>query len=103
MSNDLDKFENRLKKMENGAKSINGENNVPFSELFNRSFMLKHTNNVYPSLNDFTEAGKFGDVPFREIPDKDWEKWVVASTDFPSWSEMQKSATKAWTAHKLGF
>lgn len=103
MSDGFKELSKRLNHLENNAKSIGGKNTVPFDELYNRSFMIQHTDNAYSSFDDFVNAGNFGNVTFKEIPDAEWEKWVVASTDFSSWEEMQKSAGESWIARKLGF
>lgn len=47
MTDNLDDLAKRLKTLSDNAKAINGENEVPFNELFSQSFMLQHTNNSW--------------------------------------------------------
>ena len=103
MTNDLDKFSKRLEQFQKNAKKINGNNQVPFSELFNQQFMLSHTGNQYSSFDDFLKASKFSDMPFEEIPDDEWGKWVSSQTDFQSWKDMKTNAGQQWVTKQLGF
>lgn len=69
MKNNFNKAIKKLDTLQKNASSINGENKVPFSELFSSQFMLQHTSNSFSSFSNFLNASKFGDVPFEEIPD----------------------------------
>lgn len=103
MSNDFDKFVKRLDHLQKNAKKINGENQIPFSEMFNQQFMLTHTQNKYSSFDELLSASPFDGVPLEDIPDDKWDKWLSDSTDFQSWKEMQDSAAHNWMVNKLGF
>lgn len=103
MTNNLDDLAKRLKTLSDNAKAINGENEVPFNELFSQSFMLQHTNNSYSSFDGFLKASGFADIAFEKIPNDEWDKWVANASNFGSWDEMKKSASQAWITKKLGF
>lgn len=103
MSNSLDDLINKLKQLQQNAEQISGDNEVPFDELFNEPFMQQHTNNSYSSFSEFLNSSKFGDIPFEEIPDDEWDDWVDKNTDFQSWKDMQTTASQEWISKKLGF
>lgn len=102
MINGLDDLSNSLNKLKQNAERINGNNSVPFSELFNSSFMLQHTQNAYSSFSEFLNASKFANVPFEEIPDDELDKYIADNTDFQSWKDMQTTASKNWVTKQLG-
>lgn len=99
--NGLNDFTNRLKQIGGNAKKINGQHDIPLSQLFNESFMKKHTAGVYSSFNDFIEKSGYGDIPFPKIPDDKWETWVHKSTDFDSWADMQNTAMQNYIVHNI--
>ena len=99
----LDALQKKLSKMEQAAHDLEGTHTYSADELFTRAFMLKHTSNQFASFDSLVKAGNFGELSFSEIPDADWEKWVVKATDFSSWKEMQSTAVKEHIAKSLGF
>ena len=98
----FDELEKGLKKLEKEAKAMDGKK-VPFSELFNASFMRKHS-----SVSSFSELLKSGGYStdadeFAKIPDDEFDTFIRDNTNFSSWEEMQKEAANAYVSAKLGF
>lgn len=81
----------RLKKMEQGAKEMQGEHSYTFEELFPDSFMLKHTQSE--SIQSFlADLGVPDKMTFKELPQEDLEAKVKAETSFDSWDSMMSTA-----------
>lgn len=100
----LDKLQKQLKRMEKGAKELERNNQVPFDELFTRSFMLKYSN--FSTFDELLEAGNFivnSQEDFEAIPDEDFDKHVAATTRFQCWENMLSKATEIYAMKKLGF
>lgn len=92
-----------LKNLEKKSKEISSENGIAI-ETFTSQFLSKHSN--FTSFNDLLEKSPFiieNQEDFENIPDADWEKFIVDNTDFESWKDMQLEAAKEWTVKKLGF
>lgn len=100
----LNELQKQFKKMEQAARELEGNNSIPFSDLFTSSFMNKYTN--FSNFEEFLEAGEFtvnSQEDFESIPDSDMDLHVSKSTKFSSWQNMLESATEAYVAKKLGF
>jgi hypothetical protein len=69
-------------------------NHVSLDELFNESFMSKHSS--FKSFGEFLEKGSF-QVKTREdinnIHDELFDRHVVRETDFADWKSMLDTAT----------
>ena len=100
----LDKLQKELNDLQKKAEALDGEHQVPFSELFNVSFMRRHTN--FESLEALIEAGGFKVETmddFKAIPDQEWDEHIAKATSFPNWQEMMNEASTEWTKKQLGF
>jgi hypothetical protein len=98
------KFESKLKKIEQNAKRIDGENSIPFNELFPDNFMKQHTQ--YSSIEDMFNKSPFtieSSEDFAAIDDDNWDIFIKSSTNFESWKQMQDAAAVNWTKNQLGF
>lgn len=98
----LNQLETQLKKMEKGAKELNGTKHVSFSELFPPSFMRKYTH--FSSMNALLEAGGFNiesQEDFEAIPDDVFDKHIAATTHFENWENMLSEATTQYALKKL--
>lgn len=98
----LDEIENYFEELEEKAEELEGENEVPFSELFDASFMREHT--PYSDFMTFLEASDFGvemQEDFEAIPEAELDEHVRETTELESWDEMQTAATEAWLAEQL--
>ncbi|MCZ8515457.1 hypothetical protein O9H85_24225 [Paenibacillus filicis] len=87
-------FDELLKELK-GQKTIQEDpNHISLSELFNESFMSKHSS--FKSFGEFIEKGNF-QVKIQEdinnIPDELFDRHVVRETDFANWKSMLDTAT----------
>jgi len=98
----FDELQRAFKRVEKAIEGIDGENKVPFDEIFPPAFIRKYT--------DFEDIGAMIDASghdvqspedFRAIPDDEWEKLIKARTRFESWAGMQMEATKYWAGKKI--
>ena len=92
----------KLEDMKKNLKKVEGKQTVPFSELFNQSFMLKYTRytNFDEMLNDSGLLKKYGD--FESIDDEEWDIFINKYTKFSKWEEMNSEAGKIWMAKQIG-
>jgi succinate dehydrogenase/fumarate reductase flavoprotein subunit len=93
---------NKLEKLRKNAENLSGEHIIPFTELFNPEFMMKHTK--FLSIEALFEASGFevnSKEDFEKIPDDEWEKFIVSNTQFSSWEEMQREAATDYAKAKL--
>ena len=98
-------FEDALRKLrdlQTKAERIDGEHQVPFTELFPDEFMLRNTE--FTSIEAMIEASGYtveaqGD--FAAIPDDEWDDFIQACTRFSSWSEMTQAAGREWMLRQL--
>ncbi|WP_298016706.1 hypothetical protein [uncultured Dysosmobacter sp.] len=99
----FDKLEKQLKRMEKGAKELDGQHDVSFSELFTVPFMQKFTK--FSSFDELLAAGGFkvkSNEDFEAIPDADFDKHIASVTKFKNWEEMLGEATEQYICKKLG-
>ncbi len=99
----IDEVIKSLNQLEEKARNLNGKHSVPISELLTVSFMSRNTK--FSSFEAMLEASSFvvkSQEDFEKIPDEEWDKYVVASTEFLSWQAMLESAGSEWAKAKLG-
>lgn len=98
----LDKLQKDLKDLQRRAEALEGEHQIPFSDLFNTAFMSRHTK--VSSFEEFLTQGGYGTTKeeFEAIPDAEFDAYVKNNTDFESWLDMQKSAGAAYISKQLG-
>jgi hypothetical protein len=100
----LNEFQKKLNELQRKAEALNGEHQVSFSELFNASFMHRHTS--FESLEVLIEAGGFKVETmddFKAIPDQKWDQHIAKTTKFSNWQEMMNEAGSEWGKKQLGF
>lgn len=100
----LDSLQRELEKLAQSASELNGEMEVPFSELFSQSFMLEYTD--FSSIDALLEAGGFHaetDEEFEAIPESELDVHIAKVTRFGSWEEMLGEATEQYFIGRLGF
>lgn len=98
----LDEIENYFEQLGEKAKELEEENEIPFSELFDVSFMREHT--PHSDFEAFLEAGGFEvetQEDFEAIPEAELDEHIRETTELESWEEMQNAATEAWVADQL--
>lgn len=99
----LDKLEKQLKQMEKGAQELSKTTHVSFGELFTSSFMRKYTS--FSSMDELLDAGGFNvnsKEDFENIPDKEFDEHIAATTRFKNWEDMLGEATTQYVAKRLG-
>lgn len=100
----FDELEHRLNDLKRRADELDGENEVPFSQLFPESFMQEYTS--FSSFDEMLSSGGFNvesQEDFDAIPDDVFDRHVVSTTKFSGWEEMLGEATSQYVAGKLGF
>lgn len=100
----FDQFQKKMKEITDKLDSIEGSHSVSFPELFHEQFMQQHTS--HSSIDAMFKASGFSIASkedFERIPNDEWEKFVVSTTNFSSWLEMQRIAGKEYMIKKLGF
>ena len=100
----FDDLIDELEQLAQNAQELDGEHEVPLSELFTQSFMEENT--PYSSLNDLLEAGGFHadtDEEFDAIPESELDAHIANTTKFDSWESMLEEATGQYVTRKLGF
>ena len=100
----FDDLIDELEQLAQNARELDGEHEVPLSELFTQAFMEENT--PYSSLNDLLEAGGFHadtDEEFDAIPESELDAHIAKTTKFDSWESMLEEATGQYVTRKLGF
>jgi len=100
----LDETIKSLEDMEQKAQELDGENEVPLSELFTDEFMGLYTD--FESLEEFFEESPWevesGD-DIEAIPEDEMDSYVAEHTEFPHTDGMTSKAGSEWAAKQLGF
>lgn len=100
----FDDLIDELEQLAQNARELDGEHEVPLSELFTQSFMEENTH--YSSLGDLLEAGGFHadtDEEFDAIPESELDAHIANTTKFDSWESMLEEATGQYVTRKLSF
>jgi hypothetical protein len=100
----FDELQKKLKKMAEGAKELEGEQQIPIPDLLTEDFVSEHTK-FRDAQKIFDESGfEINNAEdFKAIPDDDWDKYIAQISDFESWSEMLKAATAEHVKRKMGW
>lgn len=89
----FDEFSRKLEDLARRAEDLEGEREVPLSELFPPSFVSVHTD--FPDMETMLAKSPW-DVEtvadFERIPGDEWERYITERTRFASWEEMQERA-----------
>ncbi|MRT04068.1 hypothetical protein [Ewingella americana] len=96
------KVMSQIEQLQKNLKSIEGQSEVPITEILNEEFLTKFTSFV--SVEDMFEKSGFKidtAEDFKAIPDNEWESFIVDNTKFSSWKEMQESAANDYFQKKL--
>jgi len=92
----------KLKELRRKAKNLNGQTEVPLSELFPNDFIRKYTN--FQTLQAMIDTS--GIKSPEEIGNEEFCKFISLHTQFSSWEEMLRAATfsytNSYTKRKLG-
>lgn len=99
----LNELKRKLKDLERRAKALEGENQVPLSELLTTDFLRRNTQ--FQTLEELFKASGFSVLSqedFEKIPDAEWNAFIAKHTRFSNWNQMLEAAVKEWTARQLG-
>jgi len=104
----IKELEDKLTNMAEKAEELEGTKKVSFDELFNKDFMIRHTD--YAKFDDFVIQSKL--VPdgtttlteeiFTAIPDDDFDEYISKITKFDSWEHMKQIAVEEYYKKQLG-
>ncbi|MEK6410767.1 MAG: hypothetical protein AABN34_27905 [Acidobacteriota bacterium] len=100
----LEETKRKLDDLQRRAKELHGQHSVSFSELFPPQFMKKHTD--FDSFESLVAASGFkveSQKDFGAIPDKEWDGFIQAHSQFADWKEMLNTAGQAYMVRKMGF
>ncbi|WP_347880777.1 hypothetical protein [Paenibacillus sp. F411] len=92
-------FDDLLKDLKGEKENADNPAQVPLSQLFNDSFMRRHTR--HESFASFNEKGKFEVKTYEDvdqIPEELFERHIARETNFKNWDEMLNTAQKEHTA-----
>jgi hypothetical protein len=99
----LDELMKSLEDLRKRARALNGEHNVPLTELLDPTFVSKHTR--FATAEEMFEASGFkieSEEDFAAIPDDKWDEFIRSVSSFSNWRAMLKQAAAEWTGKKLG-
>lgn len=100
----FNELQKRLQDMQKAAQELDGQQNVPLTELLSEEFISEHTS--LSNLEEFFENGEFKfktREEFDAIPQAQLDEYVRSVSNFEDWEEMLGSATKEYISKKLGF
>jgi len=93
----LDKAQRELKKLQSELEKMEGTHIIPMEEVLNPDFMIRFTN--FSSFDDLIEKSGYTvetEEDFERIPDKEWDEFISANTQFLSWQDMLDLAGKEY-------
>lgn len=102
--NGLDDLQRQFDKMEQAARELEDQKEIPLSDLFTVKFMRANTS--FSTFDEFLSAGGFHaetDEEFDAIPEDAFDQHVAETTRFESWEDMLESAEQEYIRKKLGF
>lgn len=100
----FDKLEKKLNKIQHNVNQINGNNEIPFKDLFNSTFMTRYTE--FDTINSFFQNSSFtieSENDLEAIPSNELDTYVSNYTSFNSWKDMLNQASKEWISKQLEF
>ena len=100
----IEAFGKKIDKLAENAQQLDGHHEIPLSELFPAEFMTQYTDHV--SFDEMLKASPFkieSAEDFKAVPDAEWDAYVMRTTRFADWLEMQKTGAADWAKHRLGF
>lgn len=97
----LDELQNKLQKMSDGLKEIEGSH--PMGDIITDTFIKMYTK--FNSLQELMDNSGFkieSQDDFKSIPDDDWDKYIASVSKFRNWKEMLDSAMEQYAKSKMG-
>lgn len=99
----LDKVHKKLEDLAHKAQELDGQHNVPVSELLTEEFLSQCTR--FSWVEEMFEASGFkieSQEDFAAIPDDQWNDFVGQNSSFDSWQAMLEAAGNEWVRKRLG-
>jgi len=103
LADDLDDLADEFDEIAERAEELEGENEVPLSELFPEEFMRKHTS--HNSVEEFFDSSPWtveSEEDLEEIPDEEFDEYVQTETNFEDEEAMTDAAVEEYVARQLG-
>ena len=100
----FDDLQRKLADLQRRVSVLDGQNQVPFSDLFTQTFMAKYT--TCSSIDELFEQGGIAvdsQEGFECIPEEQLDQVVATHTRFTTWEEMKRAAGEEWVKRRLGF
>lgn len=100
----LDELQDQLEDLQKNAEQLDGENEVPFDELFPEEFMRKYTD--AETIEGFFDESSWNiesEEDFEQIPDQELDQYVDDHSRFRTWEQMQGEAATEWMKRQMGF
>lgn len=92
-------YDNRkLKELQRKLKSIDGQHEVPLTELLPDTFVQRHTD--FQTLQAMIYAS--GIEKEEEFGSENFSKFISTHTQFSNWDKMLEIATTEYVKRKLG-
>jgi hypothetical protein len=99
----LDELQKKLDDLARKAEELDGEHNIPISELLTDSFVSRHTS--FSSAEEMFKASGFKvetQEGFAAIPDAEWDNYIRSISSFDGWQSMLGAAGQEWAKRQLG-
>jgi len=99
----FNELQNKLDELAKKAEELDGQHQVPVSELLTDGFISRHTS--FSSVDEMFKASGF-EIESQEdlaaIPDAEWDNYIRSVSSFDSWQNMLGAAGQEWAKRKLG-
>lgn len=103
----LNQLQRRLKDLERKARDLDGQHQIPLSDLFPPSFLRIHTR--FSSLDDLEAKARDrgfslgSQEDWDNLPADQWDGFIAEHTHFTTWKDMLGKGAAEWTSRQLGF
>lgn len=99
----LEELQNKLAGIAKKAEELDGQHNIPVSELLTESFLSRHTS--FSTAEEMLKSSGFKtetDADLAAIPVHDLDNYIRLISSFDSWQSMLGAAGQEWAKRKLG-
>lgn len=95
----IDALQKKLSKLAEDAAALDGEHQVPATELLTPEFLSKNTG--FSSFDDLLDKSGFKDE-FESVSQAEKDQFISKNSSFAGWDDMIRVAGKIWVRKKLG-
>lgn len=102
--NGIDGIIKKLDKLGKDIQNLEGEHQIPVTDLLNTSFMNKYT--TFEDAQEFVDGcEKVCGADFSEIDEMDekFNDFIKENTSFNNWSELMEKASGEWITEQIHF